>query len=120
MNETTEKKQEGQFDEEQKDGEVFISQEYQDFKDAKALFESDKAKKDLKITYLQGEIAKEAKKNVDLVNQLENETKRRIKAENQVAEMKNLGKNPSVGYKHKTEEERFAENYQKAKERLAK
>ena len=109
--------QEDKFEEASGNGEVFISQEYQEFKDAKALFESDKQKKDLKITYLQGEIAKEAKNNVELTNRLENETKRRIKAENELANSKNLSKG-GFQTRYKTREEKFAESYQKACEKI--
>jgi hypothetical protein len=109
--------QEDKFEEASGNGEVFISQEYQDFKDAKDSFESDKQKANLKITFLQGEVAKAAKENLSLKNQLETEMNRRIKAENQVADSKNLSKG-GFQTRYKTREEKFAEAYQKASEKL--
>ena len=72
------------------------------------------------ISSLEEQIGKQQTTISELMKKNKELESARVSAESKVSELKNLKKDSSLsgGYKPKTEEEKFAEDYQKAKARL--
>lgn len=104
-------------EDENEEREVFISQEYQDFKTTIAQYEKDKQRDGLKISSLQSEIAREVELKLELKNQLDAEITRRKKLENKMNENKPSDKG-GFQTRRKSEEELFSEKYLEASQRI--